>query len=259
MSRMLACLAPHATTLRDALPDGLLEDFQRLALLHGDGSGIGTTGGVPLRTVRLPGGPFAWDDAATPRLGFLLYLRFASRGAAVAPENVQPFLAGGLLFQHNGAFASRDLGLLTAGEQEELRGATDSEIYFALVRRACHGRTDGGADEVARAVAATVRDVRHQYPVACLNAMMLAGDDLVVVQSAGSAPTPLEAFAARGADLHHLPSGHDGEYNRMFTIQDARTGVRVVATTGVDVTGWQPLPDDTVTVYRGTRAVACAL
>ncbi|MFT4305869.1 MAG: hypothetical protein QM604_03150 [Microbacterium sp.] len=261
MSRMLACLASRAMPLREALSEHVLAEFEGLSRLHGDGSGYGAAGAAPRRTVRLPGEPHAWTDDREPGALRLLYLRFASRGAEVSAANIQPFLADGILFQHNGALSPRDaaLGRLTASERDGLQGTTDSEVYFALVRRAWRERSGATSAAAAHAVADAVRAVRGMYPAACLNAMAAVGDTLVVVQSAGTTTAPLAAFAARGFDPAGLPAGHDAHYNQMFTTRDERSGARLIATTGIRLAGWRPLPAETVTAYRRDRTARVTL
>jgi predicted glutamine amidotransferase len=260
---MLAYVADHALTPREAWGEGLLDAFADLARLHADGWGsawVDADGDVVSA-----GGVEAFDPAdlagAASSAARLLYLRFASKGSPALPENTQPFVRDGLAFQHNGLLAPRDraLDLLAPGDVAELAGTTDSEVYFAIVRR--HLRA-AGPDESARlaAIAAAVNAVRAAYPDACLNAFLLDAAGLFVVHSAGRAATPLQAFAARGFTPELLPSGHGPDYNTLRVVR-AASGAFIVATTGVDQEGWEALPTDSVSriAAAGIRSVPIEL
>ncbi|RKT35795.1 glutamine amidotransferase-like protein [Microbacterium sp. AG1240] len=247
MSRMLGTIAPRAMTPRDALGATLLGDFLDLAALHTDGWGYARTDASDRPPLLLTGLTPARDaPPAEPSVISLLYLRFASAGAAVAPENLQPFVADGIAFAHNGALTPRAhaLDALTEHERAELRGTTDSEVYFALVRRALRSPSP-----IEAGVASAASHVRALYPSACLNAMLIVDGALVVVHSRGTVEPPLAAFARRGVAAADLPPGHDDAYNVLATTV-LPTGARVVATSGVDTTGWEPLADDAVHVFE---------
>jgi len=255
MSRLLGVVSPTALTPAGAVGAELLSAFLRLAVLHADGWGLARQprdGSAPdLRigtdVVTLP----------APRgTGHLLSLRFASAGSPPSPENSQPFLRDGIAFAHNGLLAPRErlLEALTAEARAGLQGATDSEAYLALVLDIRRSDAAGPRACAARAASA----VRARFPDACLNAMLLWDGALLVVHSRGTVPAPHAAFARRG--LPTLPPGHDDEeYNRLaWTTRPG--GAQVVATSGVDRTGWEALPEDSVTVFRaGTDPVSIAI
>lgn len=250
MSRMLCYLSAEPLALADAVGDAALAEFADLARLHADGWGTAwrdvVTGGIRVAgSATTPVGGEEWaravEAASTSRL---VYLRFASRGAPPAAENVQPFLRGEAAFQHNGLIAPRAdlLGLLPAEETSALRGTTDSEAYFAAIR--------GTARPVpgfpgASAVAGAVARVRTRFAGACLNAMLLTDTTLMVIHAAGTRGAPLAAFADRGFDVDGLPPGHGEDYNALRTTVSAR-GARVIATTGIDQESWTRLDDETV-------------
>ena len=254
---MIASVRTGATNETAALGPDRLRQFLALSRLHSDGWGTAWTD-PQSGEVRVAGS--ATESASTglpPQLDVgsamrVSYLRFASRGAPPAPDNIQPFLRDGLAFAHNGLLAPRDtaLRLLSPTERRGLRGTTDSEIYFALVRRALG--TALVADRIHPAarlesLASAVAGLREGFPEACLNALLLAPDGLYVICSAGSAAPPLAAFAARGFGPERLPPGHDGSYNTMWTTVSS-SGARLVTTTGIDLEGWQRLPADTVSL-----------
>lgn len=245
---MLAFVADRAFTPNEAWGADLIAEFADLARLHADGwgsawidagSGVASAGGVEAFE---PGNL----DGVEASVARILYLRFASKGSPALPENTQPFVRDGLAFEHNGLLAPRDraLGLLAPAAVAQLVGTTDSEVYFAVVRR--HLRA-AGPDESARltAIAAAVNEVRAVYPDACLNAFLLDDSGLFVVHSAGHALTPLPAFAERGFTLDLLPPGHGPDYNTLRVVR-AASGALVVATTGVDQDGWDALLVDSV-------------
>ncbi|MCC2032501.1 hypothetical protein [Microbacterium allomyrinae] len=250
MSRMLSYVAPEPMMAPAALGEEIIAEFAALAHLHADGWGTSWLD-ADTGAVRTAGGTEALDGPeqlkavlSAPSSARLVYLRFASGGALPALEDIQPFLRGGIAFQHNGVITPREdaLALLTEVERAELRGATDSEAYFAVVR---HAQPDGAAWRETTVIARGVARVRSRFPGACLNAMILTGSGLHVVHAAGTAKVPLAAFAGRGADLEALPPGHDADYNTLRTTTNP-SGVRIVATTGVDQRGWTRLADESV-------------
>jgi len=173
----------------------------------------------------------------------------------VVRENLQPFVVDGMAFGHNGALAPHDLAVaeLDDHERQALRGTTDSEVYFALLRR---GLRDENTP-IEQRVAAGVRAVRALYPEACINAMLIAHGALVVVHARGTVRPPLHRFAERGFDRGSLPRGHDDGYDVLWTTV-RESGARVVATTGVDTTTWQRLEDDTVHAFAAEGGVRSA-
>ncbi|UFS58685.1 class II glutamine amidotransferase [Subtercola endophyticus] len=262
--------------LEAAVGPQIAHDFEALSALHADGWGEawlsddtppGVRGRVRLdryadrsadRSAGLPTGCAADRSAAgdgPASRARLLYLRFASRGSAVERANVQPFVASGLAFAHNGALPRPDAlrKLLTPESSAGLTGTTDSELYFARLREHV-ARGDGARAALAAAIRQTVAELRGLYPEACLNTMLLSPDALFVVQSAGSVPVPLGAFAARGAAGESLPPEHDHRYNRLAWCRrppagPTRTGSVVVATAGVNTQRWLHFTENTVTVF----------
>lgn len=248
MSRMLSYIADEPLPASAALGTGLLAEFLDLSRLHADGWGTAwrdpTTGAV--RTAGAAAPPAAgdaWTQAlALPATARMIYLRFASRGAPAVAENVQPFHRGGSAFQHNGLLSPREdvLALLSTEQHAALRGTTDSEAYFAVIRASAPN--EGSIEE---GVVSGVRRVRSRFPRACLNAMLLTSSGLTVIHAAGSVVAPSTAFAERGFEGDALPPGHDGEYNVLRTTVGG-SGARIVATTGVDQRDWTDLPGESV-------------
>jgi len=264
MSRMLAYFGATAATVVEAVGPDAADQFAALALVHSDGWGtawVGEPGASPHATRdTVPLDPAGgWGSRAPePAVGRLLYLRFASRGAAVRLENVQPFVSDGIAFQHNGAFArDRALPLLSASGRAALRGTTDSEVYFRLTldevegvaaRRHASPSSATYAASLADAMVAAADALRRLFPEACLNAYALTAETLLVVHSAGTISPPSAAFASRGLDLAALPSGHDEQYN-VLLVHAERERV-IVTTSGVSIAGLRPLPPDSLTVFE---------
>jgi glutamine amidotransferase len=250
MSRMLAYIAAEPLPLASAVSEPLLAQFTDLARLHADGWGTAwrdvATGEVRTAgSATAPVGGEEWAQALAPATtSRMLYLRFASRGAPPAPENVQPFLRDGTAFQHNGLIAPRGdlVELLTADGRRELRGTTDSEAYFTAVRTAVR-QAPGFYDPAA--VAHAVARVRTRFAGACLNAMILTDSTLIIIHAEGTTGAPLTAFAGRGFGADALPTGHDDSYNALSTTVSA-TGARIIATTGIDQESWTKLDDEFV-------------
>jgi predicted glutamine amidotransferase len=263
---MLGYAAAEPASAAHALGDRLLSEFAALARLHADGWGtawLDPDSGAVLCLAGADatvGGP-AWTAAlSAPSSARMVYLRFASRGAPAAPDNGQPFHRDGAAFQHNGLLAPREdlLDLLDPAERSRLRGTTDSEAYFAVVRGSARTTEPGFAHWSASTIAHSVAQVRARFPAACLNAMLVTESGLRVVHAAGTARVPLEAFADRGTDLAALPPGHDDDYNALFTTATG-DGVQIVATTGVDQRGWTPLSNDMVFEVTYDKIVGVAI
>lgn len=253
MSRMLGYIAEEPLSLDRAVGQAVLTQFTDLARLHADGWGTAwrdpATGAVRTAgSATAAVGGEEWNlavrQASTSRL---LYLRFASRGAPPAPENTQPFLRDSAAFQHNGLISPREdlLSLLSARDATALRGTTDSEAYFAVLRSTVRQSSDScDATSVARAVAR----VRTRFPTACLNGMLVTKATLMIVHAAGAVGAPLAAFAGRGFGVGALPPGHDDGYNALSTTVSA-TGAQIVATTGIDQASWTRLDDESVFTF----------
>ena len=116
----------------------------------------------------------------------LVHLRWATTGIAVRPENSHPFVAQRIAMAHNGSI--KPIGmldeLLTPETAATIRGATDSERYFGLIRQ-----HRASSPDLAEAVRRAVSALRERFPVASLNALSLR-------QGGGTSP----AFRVSGSD-----------------------------------------------------------
>src|ERR1700754_2654093 len=144
MCRLLGVVSATPISVSQAVGADVLSDFVALTKIHGDGWGIAS--------VRLPGqhprievsAGSALDDphfAAATRdhraAASLVHLRWATNGLAVQRENSHPFVADRIAMAHNGSIkpiAALD-NLLEPRIAASLRGATDSERYFAVIRQ----------------------------------------------------------------------------------------------------------------------------
>lgn len=250
MCRLLAYAAPQVAAVEDLIGSDQCETYRLMARLHDDGWGTawledGSRGSRVRRkrTIR-PG----YDDERLvammdlPRSrARIFHLRLATDHMAVMKRNSHPFRADGMAFAHNGSIAPTGVlrAMVGPAALAAVRGTTDSELYFALLREGvAAGLT------VAAAAADAVGRIRTAYPHASLNSVTLTPAELVVVNSSSAAPIPTWHFDAVPAD--QLPSHHDERY---FTMRYQRLadGAFVVASAGLDVAGWTKLPQDSVT------------
>ncbi|CAN5193790.1 hypothetical protein BH11ACT2_BH11ACT2_11390 [soil metagenome] len=258
---MIAFVAPRPMTVGEAIGAGRLRQFTELAALHADGWG---TAWLDADTaIRSSVSATAFDSTGLERVDSAvrartLYLRFASRGSPRTGPHIQPFAAGALSFQHNGALvpAQNARALLGADSLSTLRGTTDSELYFALVRQHLPSpistltpMPSPTTRETIAAAKRAVAQLRERFAEACLNAFLLTDRALIVVQSSGTVCVPLPAFAERGFDLSRLPPGHDARYNRLSWTRSPATGTVTVATSGITTTGWIDFAQDTVSWF----------
>ena len=119
----------------------------------------------------------------------LVHLRWATNGLAVEPRNSHPFVADGVAFAHNGSI--KPMGpldaLLEPHTAASLRGTTDSERYFGVIRQ--HRQI---APNLAEAVRRAVAQLRQLYPDASLNALVLGEDQLIAVHAHAHSRLPDE-------------------------------------------------------------------
>jgi len=250
MCRLLAYAAPRVVAVEELIGSDQCETYRLMARLHDDGWGTAWLQDGPAgpavrrkRTVR-PG----YDDERLVAMmdrplsrSRIFHLRMATDSMAVMKSNSHPFRADGLAFAHNGSIAPTPVlrAMVGPAALAGVRGTTDSELYFALIREGVAAGLPVGA-----AAAGAVRRIRTAYPHASLNSVTLTPRELVVVNSSSAAPVPTWHFDAVPAEL--LPSHHDDRY---FTMRFRRLvdGTFVVASAGLDVAGWETLPQDSVT------------
>jgi predicted glutamine amidotransferase len=248
MCRLLGVVSAIPVSIADAVGDGVLKDFVALTKVHGDGwgvAGVDNVGDAP--HVRVSAGSALDDpefDAATHDLrstAAMVHLRWATNGLAVEPQNSHPFIADGLAMAHNGSIKPMALldELLEPAVAESLRGTTDSERYFAVIRQQRRS-----APNLAEAVRRAVVQLRQIYPDASLNALVLGEGQLIVVHAHAKSRLLDEDIEEISAT--DLPAEHLEDY---FALRIARpaNGIVVVGSTGFGDLGWEPLESESVT------------
>jgi predicted glutamine amidotransferase len=258
MCRLLGVVSSAPISVADAVGDGVLKDFVALTKVHGDGWGVAFMDTAFIDTacadsaaaaphVHVSAGS-ALDDpdfaAATQdsaAVGSIVHLRWATNGLAVEPQNSHPFLTDGLAMAHNGSIKPMNLldDLLEPQIAASVRGTTDSERYFAVIRQ--HRRT---APTLAEAVRRAVAQLRQIYPDASLNALLLGEGQLIIVHAHARSVLLDEDIEEISAT--DLPAEHLEDY---FGLRIARPhdGIVVVGSTGFGDLEWEPLPGECVT------------
>ena len=247
MCRLLGVVSAAPTTVSDAVGVGVLKDFVALTKVHGDGWGVAVVDrlGDDPRAVVSAGS--ALDDPEfiaamrdNASAASLVHLRWATNGLAVEPQNSHPFVADGLAMAHNGSIKPMDAldDLLDPAIAASLRGTTDSERYFAVIRQ--HRRT---STTLAEAVRRAVSQLRRSFPDSSLNALILGEDQLIVVHAHARSRLLDEDIEEISAT--DLPAEHLEDY---FALRIARplAGVVVVGSTGFGDLAWEPLPAESV-------------
>jgi predicted glutamine amidotransferase len=248
MCRLLGVVSAVPVSIADAVGDDVLKDFLALTKIHGDGWGVASADHVgDSPQVQVSAGTALDDpvfDSAThdPRFtAAVVHLRWATNGLAVQPQNSHPFLADGVAMAHNGSIKPMGpLGdLLEPGVAASMRGTTDSERYFGLIRQ--HRRT---APDLAEAVRRAVAQLRQIYPEASLNALLLGEDQLIVVHA--HARSRLLDEDVEEISATDLPAEHLEDY---FALRMARPadGIVVIGSTGFGDLRWEPLQPECVT------------
>ena len=248
MCRLLGVVSSTPISVARAVGQDVLKDFVALTKIHGDGWGVSR--------VRLPGhdpkievsAGSACDDphfaAATHdqrSAASLVHLRWATTGIAVRPENSHPFVAERIAMAHNGSIKPIGLldELLTPETAATIRGATDSERYFGLIRQ-----HRASAPDLAEAVRRAVSALRELFPDASLNALILGEDQLIAVHAHARSRLPDEDIAEiTAADL---PAEHLEDYFGMRWARPDEDRV-LIASTGFGDVDWSPLEPESVT------------
>lgn len=252
MCRLFAFVAPDHSTARRELGDDGVESLLSLARLHGDGwgwAGVARDGQAPV--VRKSARPAASDPAfetslSTETHAAIVHLRWATAGLPVASCNAHPFQVNDLTFEHNGTLRPiEDLrALLSPAAVATLTGDTDSEMYFALIReQLAAGLT------LHEATVQVVRQLREVFPLASLNAMLLDGEQLIVVHASATSTLTDDDLGRMGPIARDLPLEHNEDYFALRWRESAN-GTITVSSTGVAGEGWVPLPAESVTAIR---------
>lgn len=252
MCRLFAFVAPERSTARQELRGAGLESLLSLARLHGDGwgwAGIDDIGAAPeVRKSALSAVSDADFETAidAPSHAAMVHLRWATAGLPVNMDNAHPFQADGMAFAHNGTIKPLDeiRALLSPASVETLKGTTDSEMYFALIRE----QVALGLS-VHEAAVHVVRRLREHFPAASLNALLIDGEELIVVHASATSVLTADDRGRMGALAAELPSAHNEDYFALRWRQSP-DGTIAVSSTGVAGSDWMALPAESVTAIR---------
>src|SRR5215212_6944682 len=248
MCRLLGVVSATPISVSRAVGEQVLADFVALTKIHGDGWGVArvrSPGHDP--KIEVSAGSAADDPHFTAAThdqrsaANLVHLRWATTGLAVRPDNSHPFLADRIAMAHNGSV--KPIGqlddLLSPEIAATLRGSTDSERYFGLIRQ-----HRASSPDLAEAVRRAVSQLREVFPAASFNAIVMGEDQMIAVHAHARSQLPDEDIAEITAA--ELPAEHLEDY---FGMRWARTGADrvVVASTGFGDLDWRPLESESVT------------
>ena len=229
-------------------PHGLVEQAYRpremvSATINADGYGVGwylDDGTAGVYTNPMP----IWSDANLDHLGaalssrlWIANVRSATKGLSVNQANTHPFLAGRLLFSHNGfveefavAVRAAVRGALDPAYETAIRGTTDSEHLFALLRQEMADRP------VADALRAVFARLDGWLGTRCALLNLMLGDGERV-------------YATRHALRHRSPSLYVGRDRRLFG-----DGWLVASEPLSDGEEWRAVPDHHLAIVEADSA-----
>jgi glutamine amidotransferase len=243
MCRLAAYLGPEIPLkqfLLDPAHSLYVQSWQprelRYAKLNADGFGIGwyDADGSPATYVNpMP----IWSDVNLDALArslsndlWIASVRSATSGFASGAANTQPFCDDDLIFTHNGFIAdfnrglrSRALDFLSPDIATEIRGNTDSEYLFAVLRHLALENEDASLESLIGEALALVGDWADERE-ALLNLIVTDGE---------------RVYAARHAVNHDCPSLY-------YTTDDERfpDGAQLIASERLtEAEFWQPVPE----------------
>ena len=194
-------------------------DFTALTRIHSDGWGMAwkdeESGEIrTTRSVERADRDPVYAELASKPLGAagFIHLRWATGGLAVTEENSHPFLDDNMAFAHNGHISPIDHleTFLTEDSRARLRGTTDSERYFQLIRQSIE-ETGDEKEGVTKAL----RILMQYFPNASLNALLLTSTQMFAIHVNSRADSPHEQLRAKLEAPDALPARHDSEYYAM--------------------------------------------
>jgi predicted glutamine amidotransferase len=251
---LLAYAAPVETSVSEVIGEANAEAFQQMTSVHNDGWGtawlaMGPGEDAPeveSARVSTPGQSDPMLTAAltsVPSYARLVHLRLATDRLKRTKVNTHPFVAEGIAFAHHGSIIPVErFQLLSEDELRSVEGTTDSELYFAYVRKQIHA-CDG---DVQRGVVQALQRLRQTFPEASLNAVVLTDQHLFVIHANSTAHVTDADFRSYGIDPSLLPDDHDENYYKLAMLQKP-DGTTVFSSTGINLAGWSRVPDDTIT------------
>lgn len=217
MCRLFGYVSPSITCPENELGTDDFDDFTALTRVHADGWGMAWNDAGTVRvkrsTQRADTDPHYAELAATPlgTAGFV-HLRWATGGLPVTEENTHPFLDDNMAFAHNGHIEPIDQleSLLNPESVARLRGTTDSERYFQLIRQ-CIEESGSEKDGVTNAL----QILMQHFPHASLNALLLTSTQLFAIHVNSRADSPYEKIRAMFESDDAVPPRHAHEYYAM--------------------------------------------
>lgn len=227
--------------------------------LNGDGFGVGWyVPEISERPASFRSVTPAWNNVNLLELArvtrsrcIFAHVRAASPGLPVMETNCHPFVAGGLMFMHNGYIPSfvdlrRELhGELSDAAYRSIRGSTDSETAFALFQDALSARTESDlAERLASALSDTIGRVvdlargagvtaQHQ-----LNLAVTDGEHMAVSRFATGAPDSANSLYVHDGQRYVC----EGDVCRMLEPDDEGAAVLVTSEPLSEDPGWQRVP-----------------
>lgn len=282
MCRLLAYVhSGSVLSMRESLGDLVLDEFQKLALVHRDGWGIVRTSSNSL-SAYISTSPASSDvtmfNALTmqPIDSAILHERWASPGIGLLLDNQQPFVFKGVAFAHNGTIGNAEGNVVQrpASYRESLGLAhsttmSDSRIYadlfflrLAELQRSRHtGDGPAGADEVHEALAATIARLREDYPDASFNAVIETANFTFAARAHADNPVPSAILRRRYEEVgwtDRLDDYYELAY-RTFSHTDG-SATAVVSSSGYSASDpWAKLTNNTLLAISHRDATARTL
>ncbi|MGO3146087.1 MAG: class II glutamine amidotransferase [Leucobacter sp.] len=246
MCRLFGYVSQSPTSPLKELGEEEFEEFTALSRVHSDGWGMAwkdaETGLIRVRRSpqRADADPEYADLTARPlgAAGFV-HLRWATGGLAVGEENTHPFLDDNMAFAHNGHLEPIDQleAVLTAESKSRLRGTTDSERYFQLIRQSIQ---EVGNEKAG--VTKALRVLMRLFPHASLNALLLTSTQLFAIHVNSRADSPHEQLREMFESPDVVPARHEDEYYAM-DYQSTETCFHVISS-GLAHEGWASAASD---------------
>ena len=247
MCRLLAFASPEFQSLETLLTPDEISNYQNLSTLHCDGWGGAWQGSANEPPELFNSVKRAIDDSnfvdnsKKKSKGGIIHIRWATTGFPVVVENTHPFINQNWTFAHNGSIAdsSKLRSLLSPERLSQLKGDTDSELYFQLILQ--HLENSG---RIAVAIKEAIKDIRQLCGQGSLNCLMLNNQKMIAVQAFDQTPAPVETLIDLVGGVENLPEGHDENYYRLqYCLKNNSV---LVGSTGFAGKDWNFLDDDSI-------------
>ena len=251
MCRLLAFASSELQSLETLLTPDEISNYQNLSTLHCDGWGgawQGSSDEAPelFNSVKraIDDSNFV-DNSKKMSRGGIIHIRWATTGFPVVVENTHPFINMNWTFAHNGSIAdsSKLRSLLSAERLSQLKGDTDSELYFQLILQHLDN-----SEDIEFAIKEAIKDIRKLCGQGSLNCLMLNNKKMIAVQAFDQTPAPIETLIDLVGGVENLPAGHDENYYRLqYCIKNNSV---LVGSTGFAGKDWKFLNDDSILTFN---------